>query len=389
MANLYAASKQWAERPDDQRFESIPEMIAATKHYAESAGQATVNLRALHVSAVDGENLAITGPTGQPALLTHWSFGQLASRLQTPPSYLRSLPPELSATLINHGLQNRTAKDDSAKLLIHCNGSMVCRAATTDSYARIWNHEILERIEPLMQYGWQVPPARPCRAGQAGSRKATEADVLRMSTRMKGLGIKVGDTIAPAGLYASDHDCFAFLVNESVTVEDGSEGGLCRGFFVSNSEVGAASLKFTSFLYRTVCGNHIVWGAKQVRELRIIHSGRNDQRYGAKLVGEIKAYGEESAKADQMKIDTCRRFELGDCKKDVLDRLFKIKVAPMKTLEAAWDDATRDYDETRSASPRTAWGMAQGLTHLSQQTNHADERNELDRAAGKVLAMAF
>ena len=76
--------------------------------------------------------------------------------------------------------------------------------------------------------------------------------------------------IAPAGLYASDHDCFAFMVNESVTVDDGSDGGLCRGFFVSNSEVGAASLKFTS-LYRSVCGNHIVWGAKQAQERHCPH----------------------------------------------------------------------------------------------------------------------
>jgi hypothetical protein len=33
--------------------------------------------------------------------------------------------------------------------------------------------------------------------------------------------------------------------------------------------------------------------------------------------------------------------------------------------------------------------MVNGLTELSQQTVFADERHELDRAAGKVLEMAF
>ena len=44
--------------------------------------------------------------------------------------------------------------------------------------------------------------------------------------------------IAPAGIYASDHDMFAFLVNEEYRIDDGSDGGLARGFFVQNSEVG-------------------------------------------------------------------------------------------------------------------------------------------------------
>jgi len=390
MSNLYQANQQWSTRPDDERFWSLTEMVERCRHYAESAGTSTSKLRTLQVQEADGQNLAIVGPTGQPALLTHWSAAQLATRVQTPIGYLRTLPPQMAAMLLNFGLQNRTAKDDEAKLLIHRNGSMVCRAATTDSYARIWNYELLEKILPLQSDGWQVPPARPARHGQAGSRIATAEDVLRISQHgQSGCPVKVGDMIAPAGLYASDHDCFAFLVNESVTVDDGSDGGLCRGFFVSNSEVGAASLKFTSFLYRSVCGNHIVWGAKQVKEMRIIHTGRNDSRFGAKLVGEIRKYHDSDASADQKRIDTCRRFEIAATKKELLDALFSRKIAPMKTLEAAYTDAEQDYDETGSAHPRTAWGFAQGLTHLSQQSSHADDRNELDRAAGKVLAMAF
>ena len=84
-------------------------------------------------------------PTGQAATLTNWSFSH-HNRVQTPAGYLKTLPPAMSAMLVNHGLQNRTAEGDEAKLLIHRNGSFVCRAATSGTYARIWNYELLERV---------------------------------------------------------------------------------------------------------------------------------------------------------------------------------------------------------------------------------------------------
>ena len=36
-------------------------------------------------------------------------------------------------------------------------------------------------------------------------------------------------------------------------------------------------------------------------------------------------------------------------------------------------------------SPRSPWGMANGVTRLSQITPYADARNNLDMAAGKIL----
>jgi len=58
--------------------------------------------------------------------------------------------------------------------------------------------------------------------------------------------------ISPAGIYASDHDMFSFLVNEEYRIDDGSDGGLARGFFVQNSEVGAENAQ----LARAATLNH-------------------------------------------------------------------------------------------------------------------------------------
>jgi uncharacterized protein DUF932 len=184
---------------------------------------------------------------------------------------------------LNHGvskLASASGDNQSANVLFHQGDGLVVRAFTSDRYSRIWNYEVLDRLIPLQEYGWRVPPARPARRSQAGIRIATKADVL--DGNKFGLSIKQGDAIAPAGLYASDHDMFVFMVNERNRVKDGTSNGLAKGFFVENSEVGAASLSLTTFFYRVVCGNHIVWGATDVSELRIRHVGFADTRYPAK-----------------------------------------------------------------------------------------------------------
>jgi hypothetical protein len=189
-------------------------------------------------------------------------------------------------------------------------------------------------------------------------------------------------------LYASDHDCFAFMVNEDSRIDDGSDGGLSRGFFVSNSEVGAGAFKLTAFMYRHVCGNHIVWDASNVTEVRLVHRGKADQRFGHELAVELRKYATASAAEDQRLVAAAMRYEIGHSKDEVLDALFGKKIATREKLEIAFVLANYESDQCRNQfSPRSAWGMVQGLTRLSQTTNFADERVELDRAAGRILAL--
>jgi hypothetical protein len=153
--------------------------------------------------------------------------------------------------------------------------------------------------------------------------------------------------------------------------------------------VGAAAFKITRFLFRHVCGNHTVWDSKDVQELRIVHTGANDRRFAWKLQAELRQYAAESQAGDVARIESAKRCVLGATKDEVLDVLFGKKVLPRKTLELAYGRAIEQEAVTRSGSPRTAWGFAQGITELSQDTAYADERVALDRAAGKVLSIAF
>lgn len=357
---LFKAHKQWATRPDDEKFDSLEAMHQACYDYYSTARQSTVPYSALRVEAV-GSEVALIGQSGNQAMLTNYAFGQLAARVNAPASYLRGLPPTLAVQNLNHGLKTRIdaaqGEKDNAKLLIHSNGSMLVRAITSEKYARIWNYEITERLLTLQPQGWE--PARP--------------DIRVIDDR-------------PA-LYASDHDMFAFLRNRSVVVrEPGNPDGLQRGVIVENSEVGASALKITRFLYREMCGNHIIWGATKVLEINVRHIGDARDRW-AGYSAKIREYAEESASDDEAVISRAQTIKIGDTKEEALDLLFGKRQLGLsrKALEASYDAVLPDQD----GDPRTVWGIVQGVTRHSQTIPFADQRTTLDRAAGKIMEIVF
>lgn len=400
--NLYEASQQWANRPDDQRFESLEAMYKACKYYADSAITASgVSAGSLRAEADQGD-IKLIGKQNIPAKLTHYSFGQLARVAGAPAGYLRSLPATLAAQNLNYGLKKLDQDDGSVdggqklQLMFHKNGSLVTRAITGETYDRVWNYELVSKVMTnLVPEGWRAPPARPAREGQAGTRVATAADILPNQGDF-GLAIKEGDLIAPAGLYASDHDMFVFLVNMGSVIEDGGKL-LNQGLFLQNSEVGDCGLKLKRFIMDHVCGNHIVWGVSDVCEINIRHIKGAEVKQGETLKKAVAKWnvlltadaGNDKIQSD---IRKARQFEIAATKEDVIDNLFKFANAKnlnrlsRKTLAAAYDLAEKS---PRYGAPTTVWGMVNGLTELSQTTGYADDRTEMDTQAGRVMEMAF
>jgi hypothetical protein len=386
--NLYTASAQWSSRPADQRFWSLKEMFDACQAHRDSSRTATVPFRSLRVQPGNGANLELVGQSGQSALITHYSFGQLCGQVGAPADYLRRLPAAMAAQNLNHGLAQLDAGDD-ANLLFHRNGSLVLRAATTDSYSRLWNSDVCRALAPFLREGWRVPPARPVSKDAPRARKATEADVLYARAGGGGLAINVGDMIAPAGLYASDRDMFAFLVRDDRRIDDGTEGGLGRGFFLSNSEVGDAAVKLTSFLYRYVCGNHIVWGAQQVTEWRYNHVGDIQAKFG-EMLAEVRRLADLGAAQDEAVIANARKLRLGATLDDVTNVLYSRLRGDVsqKNMRAALAVAVTSAEQDATLDPFTVWGVVQGFTSYSQRLSYAGDRNAMDRAAGTLMALA-
>jgi len=363
MTTLMQATNQWSNRPADERFSSLAELHDAVSHHRSVAVEApNVRMQELRITTgmteIGDVEPRVIGPSGAEARFTHFSFGQVCRRIGAPAAYLRTLPAGLASANMNSGLSNVEPREsgEGDNLLFAQNGDLVLRAALSPSYTRIWNDDVTSRLIRLTE---QAPEWQPAPAAFDGSR----------------------------GLYASDKDMFAFLVdNDRRIFETLPGGGLGRGFFVSNSEVGDASFRITTFFYEYVCGNHRVWGASGVTELRIPHIGNADERAFSKLTVELRKYADSSVREDEAKIESMRRMELGATKDEVLDRVFNLGVTK-KLAAQAYTIAVESED--RYGSPRSVWGLTGGLTEVARDLPNADARVALERQAGKIMQISF
>lgn len=365
---LTQAFDQWSNRPADERFKSLEDLHAATSRSRGMAAQSRgVALKSLRIG-VDAKDVkaqpVLIGQNGNEANFSHWAFGQVCRQLGAPAHYLRNLPADLAATNLNHGIQSAIDPEPvnllfNAPQQVSQAGPLTLRASTSSKYTRIWNSDVTSRLLRLVEMN---PDWQPAPEAFDGSR----------------------------GLYASDEDMFAFLVdNQRPIFEQDKNGGLGRGFFVWNSEVGAASFGITTFLYEYVCGNHRVWGASGVTELRIRHIGNADDRAFMEIAREVKKYADSSASDDEAKIRRAMVLRLGENKDEVLDRIFSLPRIdiPRKTLEAGYAKAVEHEDWY--GDPNTVWGITGGLTEVARDLPNASERTKLDRAAGKITQLAF
>ena len=382
---LFKANNQWSTRPADERFSSLEDLHTQTKAYAEQAREKLVSVADIRTEAVGGD-VELVGKAKIPAKLSHWAFGQIASKVGAPASYLRELPATLASQNLNYGLKQLEAvqgEGERLKLMFHQNGSLLLRAFTSDQYARIWNYEVAERLLGLQEHGWE--PAKPDThwSGEVGTCIMCGGTGKQLSEEPCMYCAGTGKEL-PA-LYASDHDMFAFVKNSHITI-GGSDRPLQKGLIVENSEVGARALKFTKFYYDKMCGNHIIWGASDVVEIDIRHIGAARDKFQL-YSADIRKYANESASDDEAVITRAKSTVIAATREEVLDKLFGLRQLKLskKTIEAGLDAINLEQD----GDPNTVWGAVCGLTRYSQTLPYADQRTEVDKAAGKLLEVSF
>jgi hypothetical protein len=362
---LFQANRQWSTRPDDERFTSLPEMLAAAVQHRKNSSARVISSRAIQARPVEGDSKALVavGPNGQPVNFTNWSFNQLANlaaqgRNLPTATNLRDLPGELAADCVNYGLQTRDAED--LGVLLYRNGESSLRAVTGPNYGRVWNHTVIQAL--IDRFG----------DGVTGDFKVPGE-----------FGHDVEITKANTTLYASDRDMFVFLADEKHRIEipnrrDGETGSLARGFFVWNSEVGKTSLGLGTFLFDYVCCNRIVWGAQQYQEVRINHTAKAPDRWIEEAVPAIQAYAESSTKTITQAIAEARKARIDDVDKFLTGRFTRTKAAAIK--------AAHMNDEGRPIE--TLWDAATAVTAYARGVGYQDERVQLEREGGRILDLA-
>src|SRR5690349_4745839 len=355
--NAYTAHKEWASRPPDERYASVHALYEAARARRIRTEERTIETVAVRTEAVAADALALRDTSGRPAALTNWSFEQLASIAGAPPKYLRTLPAAIASDAINYGLHRQ--RREQHQLLLDRDDPWTVHAVTSPRYARVHHDELTARVLDLMAQhpAWSLP-----------------------------LGYKDGVFCAervPSGAYLGDRDMFLFLVDGNRDLDDPtdtSHAGLFRGFILRNSDVGAAALTLDVFLFRLVCGNHIIWGFQHVAGFRRRHVGASIQGAWTTSLDGVRAALDADTAHDRTLLLRATTQELGTTRDAVLE-------TAVRRLDVSQKQAAEAYTlaEQHETNPRSVWGYVQGLTRLSQRTPWQDGRFALDRAASRLL----
>lgn len=356
--NINTVSKQWASRPNDERYTSLEELKATVAKRKSESWTATPMTKDLRVIPQEG-GLAVQtyDPSrGEAVNLypTHWAFGQLSQYAQAPASYLRSLPPELAAINLQWGLEHNPIRDGGL-MLAQSNGSHSLRSMTSVSYGRIWDMQVVEAVERVNHDGrWQIP---------ASSYATTNP--LRATT-----------------LYASDRDVFLFLVDPEHPIEVNGEM-LFRGFYTWNSEVGSAVFGLTTFLYRYVCDNRIIWGATDIKELRIRHTGGAPERFAYEGAKYLQRYANEATDKIVDGIVKAQETDIPISKDETVEDWLRTRGFTQAQAKASFQTAMAEQGKARSI-----WDIVNGVTAYARSIPHTDQRVDLEIKAGKLMQYA-
>jgi len=354
------ASRQWASRPDEERFTSLPEMHATLEAQRAISAARVVSTRSLRAEpTADNSGLVLVGPGGHAVAPTHWAFGQLAQRGSAPAAYLRGLPAPLAADCLNWSMSTTPAEDMGVLLSRAPGGGLpVLRAATGPKYGRIWNADLIRHL--MDRFG----------------------DGVSGDFRVPGIWGKALDQVSKDNttLYAGDRDVFVFLADEVNRIElpdrrDGRTGSLARGFFVQNSEVGSAALRVTCFLFDFVCANRIVWGARNVEEISVRHSASAPDRFIEQVAPALLEYSKASQGAELRTLIQAQKTKLPDVEKFLANR-FGPRVA-QRVQHAHMLDEGRPIE--------TLWDVVTGATAHARSITFQADRVEFERTAGALL----
>jgi hypothetical protein len=364
-------SSEWFSRPADERYLSLSELFSAVRARAARSRTRIADSAAIRVEASrdDTERLTLILPGEEvPLVPTHWSFGQLATMVGAPSTYLRQLPAPLAAINLQYGLTSHRA--ELIKTLEVEDGRVELRAVTGPDYGRIYDQELVAAVQRIAGNGtgdtrWKVPGVLDWSTGVYNPR----LDVTKNTTT----------------LYASDRDVFLFLVDDLNPIEagklpDGSPDLYFRGFYCWNSEVGSKTLGIASFYLRAVCQNRNLWGVEDFEEITIRHSKYAASRFAHEAAPALTRFANSSPMPFLNGIKTARERIVARTDDERIEFLRKRgfgKSETAKIIEVVLAEEGR--------KPESVFDFVQGITAAARDKPHQDARLDLEARAKKLL----
>lgn len=359
-----AAQSQWFMRPSDQKFASLDALHAYVDDrrrrsmaydadvmhlgFALNPETKTIDVKAV-VKLPNKKGMEITTNP------THYAFGQVCSALSAPAGYFREQlvnRPDIITAALNYGATKHVSEGVKMLVVDRKSGVGVPRlaAVTSPTYGRIW-----------------------------------DADVATMAKRI--IDASGGRFYAPhdwgkekRALFASDRDVFMFFIDGGSIVDGGGDRDqLHRGFFLWNSEVGSKTFGIATFLFRQVCGNFGIWGAEDVRVLKIRHTSGGPERFVTEAIPALEAYTNASAKPLEDAIRRAKARVLPADTKQFTDFFQKLGFNGAEIRHAI------EFADAEEGQHATLWDMYNGFTAVARHMVFVEAAVDLERRAGALM----
>lgn len=362
MQVLDIASRQWATRPADQRFETLDEMRTYLRNRKLGSVGFTMPTSDIVVDTVD-----VTTPEGMvrsellvghpalPSAPSHWAFGQLCSLVQAPANFLRKLPVNITRDALAHCLQYTSLRGEVGMYVYQEDGENTLQAITGPGYGRIFCADVADAVAKFVE--------------STGGKFFNPPDWSKR----------------PSGLFASPTDSFILMVDGGSIVNAGRDAQgrddiLYRGFIVWNSEVGKATLRIFRFYFRWVCGNLMIHGVEELQEIAIRHSARAPWRFMNEAEPGINQFIHSSVSGIEHTIKAAQQYMLPSGQDELLDFLRKRDFTTPEAKGAV------EYAKREEGDARTLWQLHNGATAYARvKVDHMDDRIDLVSKAGKLL----
>jgi hypothetical protein len=381
---LTAAHNQLLNRPADERFANIQELhsylVLRDKH--DRRVDAPISQLEFQPSPAGAIPTIENRAQGQ---FTNWSFNGMCQALRAPAGFLATLPPELQADILNYRTGQTRRLTSGYRRMLTLNdmtGDPVVRAVTSPTYGHIPDSQVVESTMRMLEARgnrFYNPKAYAVTYDENGKPNGID------SSRQE-----------PAGIYAGDRDFFLFMIDGGSLLDIGPRAKLNRGFIIRGSEVGSSSQILTTFYFNVVCGNHLIWGAQNVCNHRIVHRANAPGRMKGQFIPMLNALG-ALAEGTAQEIDPIRRA-MERPYLDLIPKREREKVtlgdlSDTKALSDRWGFTQEEVAKAKATALReegkleTVWDLVQGFTASARLIPHADRRFALERAAGRLIEL--
>jgi hypothetical protein len=290
---------------------------------------------------VDNHTLLMNMGTDGAFSLNDWSFSSLCRLAGVSKDTVNRLSPTTASIVLEETLP----RSGSKPLQLLTQESHI-RSIHGASYTRLWNADLLSMVREF------ATDFQPPQEGVTGG----------------------------TGLYCGEQDLFVFLVDPLGWTEIEGEN-FAPGFFLFNSEVGCRSLGCETFWFQAVCANHLVWDVAEVCEYTRKHTANVHEG-----LSEIRAMIENLVtKRDARKdafvqiVRKAMQAKLGEDADQALKELCRNGVNRSMGKEA--------LIIAQKNGRFTIWSVIDALTRLSQKSQYAGARAELDRKAAELFSL--